>query len=145
MKITFFFITLMKKSLLLLFSVFLLAGCGTKNTENESDSSSPPNESNILIPSSQYTPEISPCNENVFSPVCAEIKVQCITEPCENIWQDFPNRCQAEKLNPVNIENGMCPPEKGGMLPPPAEELPLNEALPAIENEGILPDEGITQ
>jgi PBP1b-binding outer membrane lipoprotein LpoB len=129
----------MKKSIFLLFSLFLLTGCSTKESENQPTTSSPPTEKSIELPTSQYIPETSPCDENVFNPVCAEIKIQCLEEPCETVWQDFPNRCQAEKLSPINIENGICPPEKGGILPPAVDDvgtIDIPSETPPIIEEG---------
>lgn len=44
-----------------------------------------------------------------YMPVCGEIKVQCVTPPCEQIKKTFPNMCEAENAKTINIIKGECP------------------------------------
>lgn len=43
-----------------------------------------------------------------YDPVCGEVQVQCITEPCYPVKETFSNRCFAEKRGAFNIVDGEC-------------------------------------
>lgn len=47
------------------------------------------------------------CTEE-FRPVCGVVPVQCVTTPCENTAQTFPNRCYAERAGATHIQEGPC-------------------------------------
>jgi len=44
-----------------------------------------------------------------YAPVCAEVKIQCITAPCKPIKKTFSNRCVMDN-NPkaTFLHNGLC-------------------------------------
>ncbi len=48
----------------------------------------------------------------VYQPVCAEIEVQCVRAPCNNIFQTFGNECEARRtgFNIKQLKSGECQP-----------------------------------
>jgi hypothetical protein len=79
----------MKKLFLLTMLIFLWS-CATNNIDTIID-----------INSEVWCPEI-------YTPVCWEIEIQCITTPCDNIKETFSNSCFAKKQNAINIVKGEC-------------------------------------
>lgn len=55
-------------------------------------------------------------------PVCGELQIQCIKAPCLPIKQTFPNRCEAEKLNVLNITEGACTDENALTVSAPVQD-----------------------
>lgn len=51
--------------------------------------------------------DIRPCTKE-YMPVCAEVKVECVTAPCDPIKTTFANRCEAENAGATNIIEGQC-------------------------------------
>lgn len=60
-----------------------------------------------------------------YMPVCGQVKVQCITTPCDTIMQTFSNKCEA-CANPLTISytEGACAEENlaGGTVPAGTQE-----------------------
>jgi len=57
--------------------------------------------------SAHLPPPIKYCTEE-YRPVCGVVPVQCVTTPCENTAQTFPNRCYAERAGATHIQEGPC-------------------------------------
>ncbi len=56
------------------------------------------------------------------APVCGELQIQCIKAPCLPIKQTFANRCEAQKLNVLNIIDGACADAREVSIAAPVQE-----------------------
>ncbi len=54
---------------------------------------------------------LKPCTRE-YMPVCGEVEVQCITEPCNPIKETFGNKCVAESYGATILYEGECVEEK---------------------------------
>lgn len=122
----------MKLKFLSLFFIVLLSGClvnniSTPNSEKVSSFEECVKEGNAVMESyprqcrsragDLFVEEVEVPDNNmnddvvcieIYDPVCGQIEVQCITAPCDPVWQTFSNDCFASAAKAKNIKKGTC-------------------------------------